>query len=141
MNIQDKVEKTPNYRMLEITVHFGVKFSIFNAEIKKKKICAKRNGPEEFLLWLSGLTQHSVCEEVRSTSSLTQCIKDLALLWHRLAAAALFQSLAWEIPYTTGAAIKRKRRKESEISRGTVIQDKAVVPQVRLNLITTGTGF
>lgn len=37
MNIQDKVEKTPNYRMLEITVHFGVKFSIFNAEIKKKK--------------------------------------------------------------------------------------------------------
>ena len=39
---------------------------------------------------------------------------DLALLWlwHRLAAAALIQPIAWELPYAEGAALKRQKKKE-----------------------------
>ena len=36
----------------------------------------------------------------------------LLWLWHRLAALALFQPLAWELPYAEGAALKRKKKKE-----------------------------
>ena len=32
----------------------------------------------------------------------------LPCLWHRPAAAALIQLLAWELPYGAGAALKRK---------------------------------
>jgi len=37
---------------------------------------------------------------------------DLALLWlwHRLAAAALIGPLAWELPYATGAALKKQNK-------------------------------
>jgi len=35
-------------------------------------------------------------------------------LWHRPAAAALIQSLAWELPYALGAALKRKRKKKKK---------------------------
>ena len=31
------------------------------------------------------------------------------LLWCRLAAAALIQLLAWELPYAAGVALKRKK--------------------------------
>ena len=34
----------------------------------------------------------------------------LSWLWLRLAAAALIQPLAWELPYVTGAAIQRKKK-------------------------------
>ena len=39
---------------------------------------------------------------------------DLALLWlwGRLAAAAPIQPLAWELPYATGAALKKKKKKK-----------------------------
>ena len=33
----------------------------------------------------------------------------LLWLWHRLAAAALIQCLAWEFPYATGAAVKKEK--------------------------------
>ena len=38
-----------------------------------------------------------------------RCALDPALLWlwHRLAAAALIQSLAWELSYVMGTALKR----------------------------------
>ena len=41
---------------------------------------------------------------------------DLALLWlwHRLVAATLIQPLAWELPYTAGAALKRKEKSQRE---------------------------
>ena len=41
-----------------------------------------------------------------------RCSLDLALLWlwHRLAAAALIQPLAWEPPYTVGVALKKKKK-------------------------------
>ena len=44
----------------------------------------------------------------------------LLWLWHRLAAVALIQPLAWKPPYATGAALKdkrkeiKKRKKEKE---------------------------
>ena len=38
-----------------------------------------------------------------------RCGSDLVLLWlwHRLAAAALIQPLAWELPCVTGMALKK----------------------------------
>ena len=40
---------------------------------------------------------------------------DLALLWLwcKPAAAAPIQPLAWELPYATGVALKKKKKKES----------------------------
>ena len=37
---------------------------------------------------------------------------DLVLLWLWLAAAALIQPLAWELPYAMSAALKRKTNKQ-----------------------------
>ena len=41
---------------------------------------------------------------------------DLALLWlwHRLAAVALIQLLAWEPPYATNVALKSKKKKKKK---------------------------
>ena len=36
---------------------------------------------------------------------------DSMLLWHRLAAAALIQPLAKELPYAAGSALKRQKYK------------------------------
>ena len=46
-----------------------------------------------------------------SIPGLAQWVKDLALLWlwRRLAAAAMIQPLARELPYATGVAVKRKQ--------------------------------
>ena len=48
---------------------------------------------------------------------LAQWFKDPALLWlwHRSAAAAPFQPLAWELLYSMGAALKSKKKKPSWI--------------------------
>ena len=45
-----------------------------------------------------------------------RCDSDLALLWlwHRLAATAPIQPLAWELPYVTSAALKRERERERD---------------------------
>jgi len=37
----------------------------------------------------------------------------LLWLWHRPAAVALIQLLAWELPYSVGAALKKGRGKEN----------------------------
>ena len=41
---------------------------------------------------------------------------DLALLWlwHRPEAAALIQSLAWDLPYAMSVALKKKKKKKQE---------------------------
>ena len=56
------------------------------------------------LTLLSGLGRCSIVHK---------CSSDLALmwLWHRLAATALIQPLAWKIPYVMGAAVKKKKKK------------------------------
>ena len=33
-------------------------------------------------------------------------------LWYRLAAVAMIQPLAWELPYAVGATLKKKKKKE-----------------------------
>ena len=38
----------------------------------------------------------------------------VAVLWCRLAAAALIQPLAWEFPYAAGVALRRKRKERKE---------------------------
>ena len=49
-----------------------------------------------------------------------RCSLDSALLWLwcKPAAAALIQPPAWELPYATGAAIKREKRKGKRIIVG-----------------------
>ena len=37
---------------------------------------------------------------------------ELLRLWCRLAAVALIQPLAWELPYAAGVALKRQRQKK-----------------------------
>ena len=38
----------------------------------------------------------------------------LLWLWCKLAAVALIQHLAWELPYAAGATLKKKRRKKEK---------------------------
>ena len=42
----------------------------------------------------------------------------LLWLWCRPSAAALIQSLAWELPYAKGLALKKKRKKRLELCTG-----------------------
>ena len=45
-----------------------------------------------------------------------RCSSDMVLLWlwYKLAAAALIQSLAWELPYAVGVAPQRQKKKKEE---------------------------
>ena len=53
----------------------------------------------------------SIQEGTGSIPGLAQWFKDLVLLWLwcRQAVAALIQRLAWELPYATGVALRRKK--------------------------------
>ena len=55
----------------------------------------------------------SIHEDASLIPDLAHLVKDLALLWLwcRLAAAALIESLAWELPYAMGTALKNQTNK------------------------------
>ena len=41
-------------------------------------------------------------------------------MWHKLAAAALIQLLAWELPHAAGVALKRQKKKKKRKEKKTV---------------------
>ena len=45
----------------------------------------------------------------------------LLWLWCRLVATALIQALAWEPPYATGEALKRKEKKKKNLLSGVLV--------------------
>ena len=49
---------------------------------------------------------------IHEDAGLAQRVKDplFLWLWHSLAAAVPIRPLVWELPYATGAAVKRKKR-------------------------------
>ena len=52
----------------------------------------------------------------------------LLWLWHRLAAVALLQPLAWEFPYAAGAALKTKKKNQTKNPTKTRIPQKTWRP-------------
>ena len=52
----------------------------------------------------------SIYENVGSIPGVAQWVKCLALLCHRLAASALIEPLAWELPQATSVALKRQKK-------------------------------
>ena len=59
-------------------------------------------------------------EDMGLIPGLAQWVKNLCglrmWLWHRLAAAALSQPLAWEIPNATGAALNTNKNQQQQKS-------------------------
>ena len=51
-----------------------------------------------------------------------RCSSDLMLLqlWRRPAAVALIGSLAWELPYATGVALKSKKQNKTNFTKGSL---------------------
>ena len=80
----------------------------------------------KFLLWLSG-NPTRIHEDVGSIRGLTHELKDLALLWLwcRLAGEAPIWPLAWEFPYTLGAALKKVKKKKQSMLKHPGLQPKA----------------
>ena len=68
------------------------------------------------LAWFSGLKDPVL---PRAGGVGRTCGLDQALLWqwHRPAAAALVQPLAWELPHAMGVALKKKKERDRQTDR------------------------
>ena len=66
-----------------------------------------------FAQWVKDLVIVTIC----GVGCRPQVESGVAVLWCRLAAAALIRHLAWEFPYATGVALKSKKRKEKRKKR------------------------
>ena len=66
-----------------------------------------------------------------------KCSSDLALLWLwcRLAAAGPIQPLVWELPYASGSALGKKKKKTSTYQSITQTQNFYVIQAVGSPLI------
>ena len=66
-------------------------------------------------MWVRSLAMLRIqhCHELWYRS---QTWMDMVLLqlWHRSGAVALIRSLAWELPYVTGVALERQKKKKKK---------------------------
>ena len=66
---------------------------------------------EDLILGLSQWVGIRCCHELWCRCGLDP---KLLWLWRRVAAAALIQLLAWELPYAVGVALKSKKQKQKQ---------------------------
>ena len=73
---------------------------------------------------IPGLTQWVKGSDLAVTCGIgCRCGLDPTGLWHRLAAAAPIRPLSWELPYATGTALKKKKKKKIEQDKGKEMRD------------------
>ena len=85
--------------------------------MKKREIPLWHNGNiSDYNPWGCGFDPWPHSVGLRSSVAMSCCVchrfgscLKLFCLQHRPAAATLFQSLAWELPYVMGAALKKKK--------------------------------
>ena len=58
----------------------------------------------------------------------------------RLAAVALIQPLAWELPHTVGVALKSRKRRKRILSKSSLLRDKGGVLSSRAGFLSVHTG-